>query len=136
MTTTRKGDELAWKLVDAIGATYGIRETCARICRAATSLHRINEDECNGHPANSDPFMPIERVTKLQERWEARCERDSARYLRLLDSAVRDLPETDLGPWKLVAEEDPRGCSVIVAPEGVKVAADSWGEHNGVCIPR
>lgn len=136
--STYKGRTLARKLAPAIGYTSGIDETCSKICRAAATLHRLNEEACNGHPlqsANSSDPAFWARVDRLQEKWEERVDRQTEQVLRRLDSLVRDLPETDMGPWKLVPEEDPRGCSVIVAPEGVEVRSDSWGERNGVCIP-
>jgi hypothetical protein len=138
MTTTKKGLELARKLAPAIGYTNAIDETCSKICRAAATLHRLNEEACNGHPlqgsASNDPAF-WQRVDKLQAKWEERVERETERILKRLDSLVRDLPETDFGPFVLDAESDPRGCSVIIAPEGAEVRRDSWGDSNGVCIP-
>lgn len=136
MTTTKKGDELASKLNPAIGTTTAIRETCARICRNAATLHRLNEDACNGHPAQDGRSgLAWATVDKLQAKWEARVDRDTERTLARLESLVADLPHTDVGPFKLDAESDPRGCSVIIAPEGAGIRGDSWGDRNGVCVP-
>jgi len=141
MTTTHKGDELAGKLLPYIGMTTDIRETCARICRHAATLHRLNEDECNGHPyQDGRSGLPWDQVDKLQARWEARVERGQERALKHLEHLVAMLPapsdpETGLhdAPWKLDAETDPRGCSVIVGPEFIR--GDSWGDRNGICVP-
>src|SRR5690242_17663087 len=48
-------------------------ELCSKICRAATSYARIQEDVCNGHPAQSwlREVISIERLGKLQADWEA-----------------------------------------------------------------
>lgn len=136
MTTTKKGLELARKLAPAIGYTSAIDETCSRICRAAATLQRLAEDACNGHPAQDGRSgLPWETVDKLQTRWDKRVERETERWERLFDSYVRDLPETDQGPFKADPVSDPRGCSLIIVPEGCGIHGDSWGDRNGVCVP-
>ncbi len=143
MATTYNGDALAGKLNPAIGTTREIRETCARICRAAATLHRLNEEACNGHPAQSGTSgLAWERVDQLQAAWDVRVEAQTEQVIRRLESLVADLPHTDLGPFKLQAEEDPRGCSLIIVPDGCGISGDSFlrletrsGERNGVCIP-
>jgi hypothetical protein len=133
---TKKGLELARKLAPAIGYTNQIDETCSKLCRAATTLHRLNEEDCNGHPLQGTyTGNNWALVDKLQAKWEERVERQTARVLERMAWLVDFLPQPDNGKWKLVPESDPRGCSVIVAPEGVEVRRDSWGESNGVCIP-
>ena len=131
---TKKGYELAAKLAPAIGYTDAVVDLCSAIARNAATLHRLNEEGCNGHPANADGRLPIATVQRLQARWEERVDRQTEATLKRLDSLVRDLPETDAGPWRLKAEEDPRGCSVILAPADGIIHGDSWG-GNGVCIP-
>ena len=133
--STTKGRELALKLAPAIGNTNAIQVTCSRICRAAATLHRLNEEACNGHPANADGQLPIETVTRLQSVWEARVESQTARTLYRLEGLVGSLPHIGVGPWTLKAEEDPRGCSAIVAPGDDIVRGDSWGDRNAVTIP-
>jgi hypothetical protein len=147
---TRKGEELAAKLASAIGYTEAISATCARICRHAATLHRLNEEDCNGpywmdasdraigalyraEGASERHQAAVKAHSKRLERWSADLEHRIHATLKHLDSAVRDLPDTDEGPWKLDAESDPRGCSVIIHPSP-EVRGDSWGQ-NGWCIP-
>ena len=137
MTITKKGYELATKLSPGFGYTDSIAETCSRICRAAATLHRLNEDDCNGHPCQSSPFVDSTTANKLQARWEARVERETAKVAKRLETLVYSLPEVDwFGHWALVAESDPRGCSLIVAPAGSELRGDSWGDEHGLCVPR
>jgi hypothetical protein len=138
MSTTKKGDELAGKLLPYIGMTEGIRETCAKICRHAATLHRLNEDECNGHPAQDGRSgLSWETIDKLQAKWEQRVEAGQERAERLLEGLVRDLPDGEVDgvrfAWKLQAETDPRGCTVILG--SLDVHGDSWGDRNGICVP-
>jgi hypothetical protein len=135
---TRKGYELAAKLAPAIGYTNGIAETCSLICRSAVTLHRLNEESCNGHPAMSNPnTTDWARAAKLQERWETRVDAQTETVTKHLEALVWSLPEVDdFGHWTLRAEEDPRGCSLVVAPNGSDLRGDSWGDSNGFCIPR
>src|ERR1700690_3139205 len=117
MTTTIKGDELAGKLNPAIGTTHDIRVTCARICRNAQTLHRLNEAECNGTPYREfQSYYPprnghgwSERGTatyqerqrsrnayydRLAEDDETATERKAGRTRARLESLAMDLPET------------------------------------------
>ncbi len=137
MTTTKKGYELAELLAPAIGYTHAISETCSLICRAAATLHRLNEEECNGHPAQAMAHAQSDwtRIDKLQEKWDERIELESARVTKRLDSLVRDLPiPSDTngglgGSWKLALHGDPRGCAVeIIAPDDVPVRHGVVGE--------
>lgn len=130
-TTTRKGDELALKLAPVIGTTRDIRATCALLCRHAATLHRLAEDDCNGHPANGNPTIPAATVSKLQAQWEARVERGQDAARRRMHELVGRLPDR----WRLEAESDPRGCSVIVYCGDDEFRGDSWGDSRGVCIP-
>lgn len=151
MATTKKGMELARKLAPAIGYTSAIDETCSRICRTAATLHRLNEEECNGPgwmnysdqnigrlyraEGDSEAFRAArDKHSARMEKWQTDLESQHDRVLNRLDSLVRDLPDTDAGPWKLDAESDPRGCSVIISPDS-EFRGDSWGDRNGVCVP-
>lgn len=140
MSTTKKGYELAAKLLPLIGQTPAIVETCSLICRHAVTLHHLNEDDCNGHPANANPNVPADSLAKLQERWEARVEAGQERTLRRLCQLVELLPEPEIdgerGSWRFEPESDPRGCSVILVIGLDWASGDSWGDRNGICIPR
>lgn len=134
---TKKGYELAAKLAPALGYTNMITETCSLICRSAVTLHRLNEESCNGHPCQQSPYIDSATASKLQDRWDARIDRETDRVTLHLEALVWSLPEVDdLGHFGFSAETDPRGCSLIIAPEGSGIRGDSWGDSNGICIPR
>jgi hypothetical protein len=130
--------ELSRKLAPAIGYTSAIDVTCSRICRAAATLQRLAEEECNGHPAQGYAHSTPEawaRVERLQTKWEERIERETEQVTRRFHSLVADLPHTDCGPFKGEPVGDPRGCSLLIVPEDCGISGDSWGDRNGVCIP-
>jgi hypothetical protein len=128
-TVTRKGRELAGRLAGEIGYTAKIDETCSRICRSAQALHTLNVAACNG-----DVWLRYsgEEAQREDAKMEARREALAAH----LDHLVGLLPETTLGPFTVKPEQDPRGCTVILAPEGSRLPFDSWGHRNGICVPR
>ena len=135
MTGTTKGRELALMLAPAIGTNPAIRATCSKICRHAATLHRLNEEACNGHPANADGRLPIETVTRLQDRWEERVDRETERTEKRLAALVLELPWTTAGPWIFETQRDPRGRATIAAPADGIISGNSWGNRNAVCIP-
>lgn len=112
------GKALADWINQEVGTTAAIRRTCNAMCRAATTYRRYGEDQCNGHPANANPAIPIDIVTALQEQWEQRVDRGQRRIEARMRSLLQDLPEPDDGRWVIHLEADPRGASSIVAPSG------------------
>lgn len=157
--TTKVGDELAWKLNPAIGTTRQIRETCALIHRHAVTLHRLAEESCNGpwwlemesqglgrmyrnahsesgevHEDRYQAFQAAqEKHGKRLERWQNELEARTEKLEKRLTWLIESLPETDLGPFKANLVGDPRGCSIIVVPDGCGVRTDDWC-NTGVCI--
>lgn len=123
MTVSRKGLELAVKL--------GTRDahTCSLICRQATTLHRLAEEECNGHPACASPLLPMDTVRKLQAQWEARVEKQTKRAegrVLVLALGLPMVKDVKFGG-------DPRGPSVLLVCKDPSLH-DSWG-HDGVYVP-
>lgn len=122
---TNKGRELAIDLNQ--GITREMLETCSLLCRAAKSYKRIQEDECNGHPANSNPHLPQESVGRLQDRWQARCEKRGAQLEAHINKLAGRLPGVKLVRFN----GDPRACTVqLIMYNGRRTG---WGE--GVCVP-
>lgn len=108
--TTTKGDKLALRLSRHIGTTYAIRVRCARICRAATTYNRYQEDWCS-----------VE-MTEPQERRRAEAEDRLEARIRDL---VQGLPEADAGAFRVEFAGDPRGPVVrLVAPDGSEFCAE------------
>lgn len=103
--TSKRGDLLATKLqfAKAIEGTYEQRSTCARLARIERKLQKLAEDGCNGHPAQSSPHMPIETLNKLQARWDARVERETAIAEATADKLAKMLGGTT------IHQGDPRG---------------------------
>jgi hypothetical protein len=123
---TNKGRELAFKLAPAIGTTRAITETCSLICRHATTHHRLQEQACNGYQTYDGSWDEA-----ASNRADAREEKIEAR----IRSLVQDLPATDDGPFGVVFQGDPRGCTVkITAPGEWSSLYDDWG-NEGVCVP-
>lgn len=120
-TVTSKGRALA----DKIGTTDA--QTCSRICRAAKTYERVQESLCNGPHWAGDPNIPMDRYSKMMDRWQARTEKEDKRLETLLARLVGLL-----GPgYGAVLSGDPRGCVVKVkCPDG---RTDDWG-REGICV--
>ena len=90
-----------------------VAQVAGRIMRHAATYCRLAEESCNGHPAQGSPTMPAAQLGKLQEKWDARIEREEARIEKLLTAAASELG--------LVADfgGDPRGYTVkLMLPSG------------------
>ena len=106
MRITSKGRELAD--LAHLGDHPLVLNLCSRICAAAVTYERIQEDRCNGHPANSSSTMPNQMLRTLQEGWEKRCERQDEQLSKRITKLALELPAVtgvELGG-------DPRGCTV------------------------
>lgn len=105
-----------------------VAQVAGRIMRHASTLGRLAEESCNGHPAQGSPTMPADQLGRLQDRWDARIEKESDRMERLIQAAA-----TELG---LVAkfDGDPRGCTVkLILPSK---RYNTWGgEDEGWGVP-
>lgn len=115
--TTTKGDQLATKLARDLGYTREISETCALICRHATTYARIQE---------------IWTSVELSEKAEASMLKREEHLERRIADLVDRLPETDAGKIKVRFGGDPRGATVLlVMPDG---RYDTWGQ-DGLMVP-
>lgn len=122
---TNKGRELAIDLNQ--GITREMLETCSLLCRAAKSYKRILENECNGHPANSNPYLDAKVVSRLQEQFETWNEKRGAQLEAHINKLAGRLPGIKLVRFN----GDPRACTVqLIMYNGRKTG---WGE--GVCVP-
>ena len=122
--TTKNGLELAIKLKLTDPQSV---ETCGKICRAARSYARIQEDMCNGHPIQGTN-APIEQVRKAQARWDARCDQENDRLEKLIRSHAAKLP----GVAAVRFQGDPRGCTVkLLRPQDSQEDFSS----DGVPVP-
>jgi hypothetical protein len=109
------------------------------MARAAASLHRLAEEECNGPPWKDGSDAVLGRMYRRdgateafkaeQERhsawlakWECELDRKQTLLLARLDNLARDLPEPDDGKWVLVTQGDPRGrIAYLVAPDAREI---------------
>ncbi len=130
---TKKGNELAWKLAPSIGYNHDIAETCSLICRHATTYARLQEMSCNGHPAQEYyPPLPIERMNKLQNQWDAYIERRESQIIHRIIELVEQLPFIDGASIEPIFDGDPRGATIkLVMPDN---RTDDWGQ-TGICVP-
>ena len=126
MRITGKGRVLADNA--HVGDNRVVLETCSRICRAAASYLRVQEDVCNGHPANSSPTLPIETVHRLQKAWEKQTNKRNEQLSKLIAKLALTLP----GAKGVNLGGDPRGCTVeIVFHDG---RSNNWG-RDAICVP-
>jgi hypothetical protein len=127
---TQKGRELAVKIEKFCGAEVGLAdpEACSLIARHTVSLHRVYEAQCNGHPAMGDPYMPIERANKLQERFEIWCDRREHQLTSRIENLAAQLP----GISGVRFFSDPRGAPVrLVTMNG---RGDSWDDPKAIVV--
>lgn len=131
---TKKGRELAAKLAQH-GVFDGrkhspsdITEACSLIARHATSLHHVYEAVCNGHPAMSNPHIPTDRAAKLQERFEAWCDKRE----KQLETRIAELAKSLPGIKGVRFQGDPRGRPVHLVTKNGR--GDSWGEPGAIVV--
>lgn len=103
-----------------------VARAAGRIMRHSATIGRLVEESCNGHPAQGSPTIPIERLNKLQDAWDARIERQDAAAQKHIIAACSELGLVpDFGG-------DPRGYTVkIKLPSGryntMGGKEDGWG---------
>ncbi len=98
------------------------------LMRHAKTHQRLSEESCNGHPAQSSPFIDSKRLGQLQDAWDARIERREKQIERRITEICADIGVTpDFGG-------DPRGYTVkIHLPSG---AYNTWGgKESGYGVP-
>lgn len=117
MTRTKKGYELAQKLHRLPNMQNSrATELCSKICRHATSLHRLAEINCN------------QGLTPAQEK------RDDELEQLVIDN-VKYLSQHTGVEIRAIFNGDPRGPAVkLQLPEEHRVAYDCFG-GEGVCVP-
>ena len=137
MHITSKGRELADHA--HLGDNPVVLNTLSRICRAAVTYERNQEDICNGHPANSSPTLPNETIFRLQEAWEKRTDRQDERLERLISNLAETLPDVT----GVTFNGDPRGSTVRLLFTGKRYdfASRTWiSSDDGfpaveICVP-
>lgn len=123
---TTRGDALASKLERAGCVEWAgeVRSVCALLARHERSLHRLAEDDCNGHPCNGQYGLSAEYCSRMQAKWEERVERESTRIAKRCDElAARIGAKCNHGG-------DPRGAVLLIQFPGVE--GDSWGRDGFV----
>lgn len=128
-TITHKGDALSQRIYRNSGfASVNTMERLSLIARHAVTLHRLYEDECNGHPAMGNPHIPIDRAGELQNQWDARVQRETKRLEKRIAQLARGLPNITTVEFN----GDPRGAPVkLVTKDG---SGDSWDDPRGWCV--
>lgn len=83
------------------------------LLRHAKTHGRLAEESCNGHPAQSSPTMDAKTVGRLQEKWDARIERQEKQIERRMAEIAAELGV----PIRFGG--DPRGYTVkLTLPSG------------------
>lgn len=119
------------------------------LCRAATTLHRLAEAQCNGDwPADNGERKVVEcsRCESLWMRSSMRQDRKAPkitgpgeskpRWVPLIcqDCATQDRVRALLAPYNIapIFQGDPRGCVLkLKVPSGT---TNDWG-REGICVP-
>ena len=131
MATSKERDRFIIELTKALSATPADKvEHAARlILRHAKTHGRLAEESCNGHPAQGSPTMPTDQLNRLQERWDARIEKQEAQ----IERRIKEICE----PLGIVPDfgGDPRGYTVrLHLPTG---AYNTWGgRESGFGVPQ
>lgn len=131
MTYQTERDDFIARLTRDLSATapHLVADAARKLLRHAATHGRLSVESCNGHPAQSSPFMDATTVGKLQDKWDARIERETARVERLITAIC-----TPLG---IVPDftGDPRGYTVkLHLPSGSHNTMG--GRESGYGIPQ
>lgn len=98
------------------------------LLRHAKTHGRLSEESCNGHPCQGS-MMPADKINALQERWDARIERETER----IEKRIKAICE----PFGIVPDfgGDPRGYTVKLHLPSKRY--NTWGgEESGYGIPQ
>lgn len=81
MTYQAERDQFIARLTRDLSATapHLVVDAARLLLRHATTHGRLAVESCNGHPAQSSGHLDAASVRKLQDKWDARIERDTAR---------------------------------------------------------
>jgi hypothetical protein len=130
MATTKEREKFVSALAQALpDKPYHVVAHSARLLmRHAHTHQRLSEESCNGHPAQGSPTMDARVIGKLQEKWDARIERQETQIERRITEICAELG------IKPDFQGDPRGYTVKVhLPTGVY---NTWGgQESGFGVP-
>ena len=111
-------------LADKIGTTDA--QTCSRICPPQRP-ERVQESLCNGPHWAGDPNIPMDRYSKMMDRWQARTEKEDKRLETLLARLVGLLGP---GYGSCAVRRPSRVRGQVKCPDG---RTDDWG-REGICV--
>jgi hypothetical protein len=107
MNVTKRGAAFA----DRLGNYSGHQQDPAvisKLCRHATSHHRLCESECNGHPAAHNPHIDARNLQRLQNNFEAHVRHERESVEKRIANLLPMLP----GVAQIEFDGDPRGPTV------------------------
>ncbi len=138
MRITSKGRELAD--LAHLGDHPLVLNLCSRICAAAVTYERVQEDRCNGHPIQSSPSISLysnESIATMQDAWDKRIERQDEQLSKRITKLALQLPAvTDVE-----LSGDSRGCTVklLFAGKRYDYTSRAWvlcdGHSGEVGVP-
>lgn len=131
MATTKEREQFVAFLQKEL-STFppAVVEAAARlILRHAATHGRLATEACNGHPAQSSPTMDARELGKLQEKRDARIEREEKRIEARIAEICKPFGiRPDFGG-------DPRGYTVKLHLANGKY--NTWGgEESGYGVPQ
>lgn len=111
------------------GAPLQTKRVAELMLRHAKTHGRLAEMSCNGHPAQGSPTIPIERINKLQDKWDAYIDKREAQ----IERRIKELAES-IG-CRVKFGGDPRGYTVrVFFPSG---KYNTWGgSDEGYGVPQ
>ena len=128
-SVTNKGRELALEVFKGKKTPeWGALTACSTICRHAATLHRLAEESCNGHPMQANPYIDARELRKLQDKWDARIDRQEDRTEGLITDAARRIKAVK----GVKFSGDPRGCVVKLV---LKSGRTNDFAQEGICVP-
>ena len=68
-----------------------VAQVARKIMRHGATLKRLAEESCNGHPIQGGPSVDIATINRLQDKWDARIERQEARAEKNITAAAAEL---------------------------------------------
>lgn len=87
--------------------------TVARmLLRNAATHQRLQEESCNGHPAQGNPHIDSKTIGKWQDKWDARIEKQTEQCERRIIGLAKDLGAG------VEFQGDPRGWTVKLLVNG------------------
>lgn len=113
----KRDQERYWRLMGAIPIEY--RQHIAALHRYATTLHRLDENACNGWPMLKTEVRDgkVYRFDVENEAWRKRDEAKEARIMKRIAKIA------DLTGWTIETQDDPRGWPMSVkTKEGVDIS--------------